>query len=56
MQHKIEAKMKRVRYYISLLDTYKVDCQERFASDPMFGVHCCIICIWLVMGVYLLRR
>jgi uncharacterized protein YutE (UPF0331/DUF86 family) len=36
MQHKIEAKMKRVRYYLSLLDTYKADCQEHFASDPMF--------------------
>ena len=36
MQHKIEAKIKRVRYYLSLLDTYKAECKERFASDPMF--------------------
>lgn len=36
MQHKIEAKMKRVRYYLSLLDTYKQDCKERFTSDPMY--------------------
>ena len=36
MQHKIEAKMKRIRYYISLLNTYKSDCKERFNSDPMF--------------------
>jgi len=36
MQHKIESKIKRVRYYLSLLDTYKSDCQERFKSDAMF--------------------
>jgi uncharacterized protein YutE (UPF0331/DUF86 family) len=36
MRHKIEAKIKRVRYYLSLLETYKPECKERFASDPMF--------------------
>jgi uncharacterized protein YutE (UPF0331/DUF86 family) len=36
MQHKIEAKIKRIRYYLSLLETYKPECKERFASDPMF--------------------
>jgi len=36
MQHKIEAKIKRVRYYLSLLETYKLDCKERFQSDSMF--------------------
>ena len=36
MQHKIEAKIKRVRYYLSLLENYKHECQKRFASDPMF--------------------
>jgi uncharacterized protein YutE (UPF0331/DUF86 family) len=36
MRHKIEAKTKRVRYYLSLLQTYKPECKERFASDPMF--------------------
>ena len=36
MQHKIEAKIKRVRYYLSLLKNYKHECQKRFVSDPMF--------------------
>jgi len=36
MQHKIEAKIKRVQYYVSLLQTYKEECQERFKNDPMF--------------------
>jgi len=36
MQHKIESKIKRIRYYLSLLETYKPDCQERFKSDAMF--------------------
>ena len=36
MQHKIEAKIKRVRYYVSLLNNYKIECKERFKSDPMF--------------------
>ncbi len=36
MQHKIEAKIKRVQYYVSLLQTYQEECQERFKNDPMF--------------------
>ena len=36
MQHKIEARIKRIRYYLSLLESYREDCQERFARDPMF--------------------
>lgn len=36
MQHKIEAKIKKIRYYLTLLESYKADCQERFQNDPMF--------------------
>ncbi len=36
MQHKIEAKIKKVSYYVSLLQEYKVDCKKRFVKDPMF--------------------
>ena len=36
MQHKIEQKIKRVSYYLSLLEEYKQDCKERFIVDPMF--------------------
>jgi len=36
MQHKIEAKIKKVSCYVSLLQEYKVDCKERFVKDPMF--------------------
>jgi len=36
MQHKIEAKIKKIRYYITLLKKYKPDCEERFQKDPMF--------------------
>ncbi|WP_067330706.1 type VII toxin-antitoxin system HepT family RNase toxin [Sulfurovum riftiae] len=36
MRHKIEAKIKKVDYYVSLLEEYKVNCKERFVSDPMF--------------------
>ena len=36
MQHKIEGKIKKIRYYVSLLREYKVDCKERFVKDPMF--------------------
>lgn len=36
MQHRIEAKIKRVQYYTSLLQAYKTECQERFSKDPMF--------------------
>ncbi len=36
MQHKIAAKIKRIRYYVHLLKTYKDDCNSRFDRDPMF--------------------
>jgi uncharacterized protein YutE (UPF0331/DUF86 family) len=36
MQHKIEAKIKKITYYIALLEEYKTDCKERFIKDPMF--------------------
>lgn len=36
MQHRIEKKIERLKYYISLLSEYKVDCKERFLKDPMF--------------------
>ena len=36
MQHKIEAKINRINYYLTLLDEYKSDCEERFVKDPMF--------------------
>ncbi len=36
MQHKLQAKLKRVAYYVDLLETYKSDCKKRFLSDPMF--------------------
>ena len=36
MQHKINKKIQRINYYLSLLETYKPDCEERFLKDPMF--------------------
>jgi uncharacterized protein YutE (UPF0331/DUF86 family) len=36
MQHKIERKIVKISYYLSLLDEYKVDCKKRFLSDPMY--------------------
>lgn len=36
MQHKIEHKIKKVTYYVTLLEEYKVDCKSRFEKDPMF--------------------
>ena len=36
MQHKINKKIQRINYYLSLLETYKADCEERFLKDPMF--------------------
>ena len=36
MRHKIEAKIKKVDYYVGLLEEYKGDCKERFLNDPMF--------------------
>jgi uncharacterized protein YutE (UPF0331/DUF86 family) len=36
MQHKIEAKIKKVHYYVDLLTEYKPDCKEKFIRDPMY--------------------
>ncbi|ADV46524.1 type VII toxin-antitoxin system HepT family RNase toxin [Nitratifractor salsuginis] len=36
MRHRIEAKIKRIEYYLELLESYRDDCKERFRSDPMF--------------------
>ena len=36
MRHKIEQKIKRVNYYLSLLEEYREGCKERFIADPMF--------------------
>ena len=36
MQLKIEKKIEKLYYYISLLEEYKVDCKKRFIADPMF--------------------
>ena len=36
MQHKIEAKITKLRYYLKLLHEYKTDCKERFLKDPMY--------------------
>jgi uncharacterized protein YutE (UPF0331/DUF86 family) len=36
MQHKIEHKIKKVTYYLTLLEEYKEDCKSRFEKDPMF--------------------
>ncbi len=36
MQRKIEAKIKRLRYYLTLLESYKPECQKRFETDSMF--------------------
>lgn len=36
MQHKIEKKIAKLYYYLELLDEYKVDCKNRFLSDPMY--------------------
>ncbi len=36
MQHKIEHKIKKLEYYLTLLESYKDDCKSRFLEDPMF--------------------
>jgi uncharacterized protein YutE (UPF0331/DUF86 family) len=36
MLHKIEEKISKIQYYIKLLEEYRVDCKERFVSDPMY--------------------
>ena len=36
MQHKIAKKIEKLKYYLNLLDEYKVDCKKRFLNDPMY--------------------
>lgn len=36
MQHKINAKISKLKYYLKLLNEYKGDCKERFLKDPMY--------------------
>ncbi|MEA2049785.1 MAG: DUF86 domain-containing protein [Campylobacterota bacterium] len=36
MLHKIDKKITKLRYYLSLLNEYKLDCKKRFLSDPMY--------------------
>jgi len=36
MLPKIEKKMEKITYYLSLLYKYKENCKERFLTDPMY--------------------
>jgi uncharacterized protein YutE (UPF0331/DUF86 family) len=36
MQHKIDKKISKLKYYLKLLKEYKPDCKKRFLSDPMY--------------------
>ncbi len=36
MRHKIDQKIRRINYYLTLLEKYKPDCEERFNADLMF--------------------
>ena len=36
MQHKIESKISKLRYYLRLLNEYKPECKEKFLTDPMY--------------------
>ena len=36
MQHRIEKKIAKINYYLTLLESYKADCKERFLHDPMY--------------------
>ena len=36
MQHKINKKLSKLKYYLKLLYTYKPDCKEKFLNDPMY--------------------
>jgi len=36
MRHKIDQKINRINYYLTLLESYKPECEERFNADPMF--------------------
>ncbi len=36
MQHKIDIKISKLKYYLKLLNEYKGDCKKRFLNDPMY--------------------
>jgi uncharacterized protein YutE (UPF0331/DUF86 family) len=36
MQHKIDAKIVKIKYYLKLLNEYKPECEKRFLNDPMY--------------------
>jgi len=36
MQHKIDKKISKLRYYLKLLKSYKPDCKKKFLTDPMY--------------------
>ncbi|MEA3290425.1 MAG: DUF86 domain-containing protein [Campylobacterota bacterium] len=36
MQHKIDKKISKLRYYLNLLNQYKPDCKNKFLKDPMY--------------------
>jgi uncharacterized protein YutE (UPF0331/DUF86 family) len=36
MQLRIEKKIAKINYYLTLLESYKSDCKERFLQDPMY--------------------
>ncbi len=36
MPHSVEKKIKKIEYYLALLETYRENCVERFKTDPMF--------------------
>ena len=36
LQHKLEKKIAKIRYYLRLLYEYKPDCKEKFLNDPMY--------------------
>jgi len=36
MQHRIVKKIEKLNYYLTLLESYKNDCKNRFLNDPMY--------------------
>lgn len=36
MQLRIEKKIAKINHYLTLLESYKEDCKERFLQDPMY--------------------
>jgi uncharacterized protein YutE (UPF0331/DUF86 family) len=36
MQHKINNKISKLKYYLKLLREYKPNCKEKFLNDPMY--------------------